>query len=182
LTRAVSFQPTAGNIEREMTEDEFRRAFLDNKDAVYNFALRLTGSISAAEELAQDCFLELLRNRAGYSPDRGPLRAFLLGVTRNLAHRRWRKERPTDPLASTIQGSVLDVCAGEVSMLVNAAIQELPPLQREVVLLFEYEGFTLGEIADIVGTDIGAVKSRLHRAREKLRHTLAPLRASAAKP
>jgi RNA polymerase sigma-70 factor, ECF subfamily len=67
-------------------------------------------------------------------------------------------------------------------MLVNAAIQELPPLQREVVLLFEYEGFTLGEIADIVGTDIGAVKSRLHRAREKLRHTLAPLRASAAKP
>jgi RNA polymerase sigma-70 factor (ECF subfamily) len=44
------------------------------------------------------------------------------------------------------------------------------------VLLFEYEGFTLEEIATIANVDVGTVKSRLHRARERLRQVLAPLR------
>ena len=44
------------------------------------------------------------------------------------------------------------------------------------MILFEYEGLTLEETATVTGTDIGAVKSRLHRARENLRQTLAPLR------
>ena len=162
-----------------MTESEFRRVFHGNKDAVYNFALRLTGSSAAAEDLSQECFLELLRNPSKYNANRGPLRSFLLGVTRNLAHRRWREERPTEPLDAEIQGFVPDLIAGEVSMMVAAAISTLPPLQREVVLLFEYEGFTLDEIADVVEADVGAVKSRLHRARERLRHTLAPLRNGA---
>jgi RNA polymerase sigma-70 factor, ECF subfamily len=165
-----------------MTENEFRQAFHENKDAVYNFALRLTASDTAAEDLAQDCFLVLLRNPAKFNPARGSLRAFLLGVTRNLAHRRWREERPTEPLDTEIQGSVPDLIGGEISTLVSAAIQSLPPLQREVVLLFEYEGFTLEEIAGIAEADVGTVKSRLHRARERLRHTLAPLRNGAGKP
>src|SRR5215472_15385272 len=104
-----------------MTENEFRRAFHENKDAVFNFALRLTGSEVAAEDLAQECFLVLLRNPAKYYPDRGSLRAFLLGVTRNLAHRRWREERPTEPLDSEIQGPGPDLIDAEVSVLVNAA-------------------------------------------------------------
>jgi RNA polymerase sigma factor (sigma-70 family) len=162
-----------------MTEDEFRRVFRENKDAVYNFALRLTGSGTTAEDVAQDCFLELLRNPSTYRADRGSIRSFLLGVTRNLAHRRWREERPTEPLDAEIQGFVPDLIAGEVSTMIAAAIHSLPPLQREAVLLFEYEGFTLDEIADAVEADVGTVKSRLHRARERLRHTLAPLRNGA---
>ena len=164
-----------------MTESEFRRVFHENKDVVYNFALRLTGSGAIAEDLSQDCFLELLRNPAKYNPSRGPVRSFLLGITRNLAHRRWRDERTTEPLDAEIKGLVPDLMAGEVSTMVAAAIQSLPSLQREVVLLFEYEGFTLDEIADLVEVDVGAVKSRLHRARERLRHVLAPLRNGAPK-
>ena len=52
----------------------------------------------------------------------------------------------------------------------------LPPLQQEALILFEYEGLTLDEIAQVVGADAGAVKSRLHRARERLRQVLAPYR------
>jgi RNA polymerase sigma-70 factor (ECF subfamily) len=51
-------------------------------------------------------------------------------------------------------------------------------LQREAVVLFEYEGFTLDEIAKLVGADVGTVKSRLHRARERLRRVLAPVAPS----
>jgi RNA polymerase sigma-70 factor (ECF subfamily) len=62
----------------------------------------------------------------------------------------------------------------ELSQKVEEAVFSLPPLQREALVLFEYEGLTLSEIAEIVGTDVGAVKARLHRARERLRTTLRP--------
>jgi RNA polymerase sigma-70 factor (ECF subfamily) len=62
----------------------------------------------------------------------------------------------------------------ELSQKVQEAVTSLPPLQREALVLFEYEGLALSEIADIVGSDVGAVKARLHRARERLRSTLRP--------
>jgi RNA polymerase sigma-70 factor (ECF subfamily) len=62
---------------------------------------------------------------------------------------------------------------------VKEAVVGLPPLQREALVLFEYEGLALSEIADIVGSDVGAVKARLHRAREGLRTTLRPYLNSA---
>ena len=61
----------------------------------------------------------------------------------------------------------------ELAAKVQEAVSSLPPLQREALVLFEYEGLPLSEIANVVGTDVGAVKSRLHRARERLRNSLA---------
>ena len=61
----------------------------------------------------------------------------------------------------------------EASAAVNAAVARLPPLQREAIVLFELGGSTLEEIAHIVGADVGTVKSRLHRARARLRRALA---------
>ncbi len=54
------------------------------------------------------------------------------------------------------------------------AVEALPPLQREAIVLFEYEEMSLVEIATIADADIGTIKSRLHRARERLRRSLAP--------
>jgi DNA-directed RNA polymerase specialized sigma24 family protein len=54
-------------------------------------------------------------------------------------------------------------------------VAALPPLQKEALILFEYEEFSLEEIAQVVGVEVGAVKARLHRARETLRRRLAPL-------
>ena len=159
-----------------MTDLDCRNAFDEHKDSVYGFALCLTGSAAAAEDLAQDCFLELLRHPGRFDPQRGSLRAYLLGVVRNLALRRWRTERRLESLDDAPGDDRPDAMVVGVSMLVNAAVQSLPPLQREAVLLFEYEGFTLEEIAGITKTDVGAVKSRLHRARERLRLILAPLK------
>ena len=62
----------------------------------------------------------------------------------------------------------------ELAVKVQEAVSSLPPLQKEALVLFQYEGLTLSEIATMVGTDVGAVKSRLHRARERLRNTLQP--------
>ncbi len=164
-----------------MKERDFRQAFEQHKDSVYDFALRMTGSTAAAEDLAQDCFLELLRHPGRFDAARGSLRAFLLGVTRNLAHRRWRTEQRLDSLDDNPPSYSPDLTAGGVSTLIREAVQSLPPLQREAVLLFEYEGFTLEEIASIADADVGTVKSRLHRARERLRVLLAPLKNTASR-
>jgi RNA polymerase sigma-70 factor (ECF subfamily) len=64
----------------------------------------------------------------------------------------------------------------DVAAAVASAVAELPVLQREALVLFQYEGATLEEIARIAGADVGTVKSRLHRARERLRRVLAAYR------
>jgi len=159
-----------------VTDAEFQTAFDQHKDAVYRFAWRMSGSPAAAEDITQDVFVGLLRHPDRFSPDRGSLRAFLLGIARNLALKRWRKEHRYEPLDDEVLvAQPVDLGRGEVGDIVGRAVRALVPLQREVVILAEYEGLTLAEIARAVDADVGTVKSRLHRARENLRRVLSPL-------
>jgi RNA polymerase sigma factor (sigma-70 family) len=162
-----------------VTDTDFQAAFDQHKDVVYRFAWRMTSSAAAAEDITQDAFVGLLRNPDRFDPARGSLRAFLLGIARNLALKRWRAEHRFEPLDDGAAGVEMpvDIERGEVGEIVGRAVQALGPLQREVVILAEYEGLTLAEIARAVDTDVGTVKSRLHRARANLRRTLAPLRS-----
>jgi RNA polymerase sigma-70 factor (ECF subfamily) len=166
-----------------VTDAEFQAAFDQHKDAVYRFAWRMSGSAAAAEDITQDVFVGLLRSPDRFEPARGTLRAFLLGIARNLALKRWRAEHRFEPLddegahARAMVSEAVDLGRGEVGDIVGRAVRALPPLQREVVILVEYEGLTLAEAARAVDADVGTVKSRLHRARENLRRTLAPLRS-----
>ncbi len=159
-----------------MTDAEFREAYAQHKDVLCRFARRLTGSGVAAEDLVHDCFLMLWRNGTTYDRERGTLRSFLLGVTRNLAWKRLRKERAFDELEDDmIVGDLIDPVGRERGEMVEQAVAALPPLQREALILAEYEGMTLEEITRITGAEVAAVKSRLHRGRENLRRMLAPL-------
>ena len=67
-------------------------------------------------------------------------------------------------------GRLLDA---ELSEEVRKAVAALPDLQREVIVLVEFEELSLAETAAVVGADVGTVKSRLHRARRRLRRALA---------
>jgi RNA polymerase sigma-70 factor (ECF subfamily) len=58
----------------------------------------------------------------------------------------------------------------------------LPPLQREALVLFEFEELSLAEIAEVVGADTGTVKARLHRARQRLKRILAPYMNTSRNP
>ena len=161
-----------------MTDAEFQAAFDQHKDAVYRFAWRMSGSPAAAEDITQDVFVGLLRHPGRFDPSRGTLRAFLLGMARNLALKRWRAEHRYEPLDDDQVTAVpIDLDRGAVGDGVGRAVRALVPLQREVIILAEYEGLTLAEIARAVDADVGTVKSRLHRARENLRRMLAPLRS-----
>ena len=159
-----------------MTESEFRSAFEQNKDAVYRFAWRMCGSATAAEDIAQEAFLTLLRQPMRFDPARGSMRTFLLAIARNLALRRWREEHRWDELDDQAVTPVLGIEIQETADAVAAAVASLPHLQREVLILFEYEDLSLEEIARAVDAEVGTVKSRLYRARENLRRQLAPLK------
>jgi RNA polymerase sigma-70 factor, ECF subfamily len=163
-----------------MTDADFRDAFHRHKDIVYRFAYRMTGSSSTAEDVVQDCFVAFWQKPEAYNPSRGALRSFLLGVARNLVLKRWRRERPHESLNEAMEdesglGLPFDIEGQERAEAVKRAVLLLPPLQREAVILAEYEEMSLEEIAHATAAEIAAVKSRLHRARQNLRRMLEPL-------
>ena len=81
-----------------------------------------------------------------------------------------------EPMDSeTFVSPPIDLANVERSEAVERAVHALPPLQREAVILADYEEMSLHEIAAATGADLAAVKSRLHRGRDNLRRVLAPL-------
>jgi RNA polymerase sigma-70 factor (ECF subfamily) len=163
-------------------EAAFLLLYERHRDAVFRFAYRLLGSVGLAEDVTHDCFLSLLRQPAKFDSTRASLRTYLLAATRNLSLKHFRRtggevlaEELTDELRMPEGAEPLrQLLDAELSSEVQRAIESLPPLQREALVLFEFEELSLAEIADVVGADVGAVKARLHRARQRLKVVLAP--------
>ena len=150
------------------------RLFDEHHLPLFRFAYRLTGSAADAEDVVQACFLELLRPSCSYDPKRAPLRTWLFGVVRNQSLKRLRQGAPREVPASVHPPSPEhEVLRGEIQELVQKAVLMLPEMQREVLILAHYEQLPLAEIATILDIDVGAVKSRLQRARASLREMLA---------
>jgi RNA polymerase sigma-70 factor (ECF subfamily) len=165
---------------RAGNERSFISLYQRHGKPLFRFAWRLTGSTASAEDAVQECWMVILQ-QDGYRADCGSVRGYLFGIVRNLAFRQLRvSDRESDEPAEgeTEGGPLEDVLSAERSEAVARAVAALGPLQREALILFEYEDLSLEEIAQATGVDIGAVKARLHRARETLRRRLAPLLAT----
>jgi RNA polymerase sigma-70 factor (ECF subfamily) len=153
------------------------RAFDRYHEAVFRFAYRLTGRADKAEDVTQECFLALIRDPGRFNRARGTEKTYLFSIARNLALKDYRDNRREVAFDGENVSPAADGYTGaELSSVVEQAVGKLPPLQQEALVLFEYEGLTLEEIAEITGADVGTIKSRLHRARERLKQTLAPYR------
>jgi RNA polymerase sigma-70 factor (ECF subfamily) len=157
-------------------EAAFLQLFDEHHVPLFRFAYRLTGSVSDAEDVVQECFLELLRPGCSYDSRRTPMRTYLFGVVRNQALKRLRKSATAggDKFEPAAHGSPEEhVLNTELEAVVARAVMQLPQAQKEVLLLAHYEQMPLAEIARILDLDVGAVKSRLQRARARLKETLA---------
>ena len=164
-------------LARRGSERAFMVLFGRHRDVVFRLAWRLTNSESAAEDIAQECFLGLLNRPGLFDPGKGTLRTYLYAAVRNLARRHYwlhEGESDLDDDAAEEPTAVQFLLEKEMSELVCEAVAALPPPQREALILFQYEELPLEQIASILGIDAGAVKSRLHRARERLRKALSP--------
>lgn len=157
----------------------FQTLYESYRDPIFRFAFRLLGSVEAAEDVTHDCFLSLIREPRRFDSRKASLRTYLFAAARNQAAKRYHglgRETAIDELADEPQTAerepIRRLLDSELAGEVERAIADLPPLQREALVLFEYEDLSLAEIAAVVGVDSGTVKGRLFRAREKLRTRL----------
>ena len=136
--------------------------------AVYRLAYARTGSRADAEDVMQEVFLRMVKTRPVFACE-AHAKAWLMRVASNCANDLcrlpWRKRE--EPLAE-------DITAPESSKPgpVTEAVLALPPRYRIPIHLYYYEGYSVAEIAGIIGKSEGTVKSRLSRARDKLREQL----------
>ena len=174
--------------------DAFDALFLRHRGAVYGFTLRMvSGDVSLAEDLTQECFLRVWRTRPGFRAGMAAVRTYLLTIARHLClDERKRRQITTVPLClEDTEASHPPVCAAqavgaswsgsgpertllirELAAMLEAAIRGLPAEQREAVLLRDVEGLSYLEIACITESPLGTVKSRLNAGRGRLRSVL----------
>jgi RNA polymerase sigma-70 factor (ECF subfamily) len=153
-----------------------------HRQPIFRFAYRLLGEVDIAEDVTHDCFLSLIRKPENFRPERASLRTYLFAAARNLALKHFRTtgretgldEMTEEPELSPRHQPLRKLLDEELAAEVRRAVFSLAPLQREALVLFEYEGLSLNEIAEITGADVGAVKGRLFRARERLKSILRP--------
>ncbi|HMG63056.1 MAG TPA: RNA polymerase sigma factor [Streptosporangiaceae bacterium] len=160
--------------------EAFSELFDDCARLVYLHALRTTGSWSVAEEIVSLTFLEAWRLRGTVRlDDDGPLRPWVLGiavnVTRNVARAARRHQAAVSrlPRGPDVPDFADDVAGrlDDEARLVAAreALAQLRRGEREVVALCVWDGLGYAEAAQALGVPVGTVRSRLSRARRKLR-------------
>ena len=151
-----------------MTEKSLRTAMAEYGDTVYRLALCRTQSIPDAEDVYQDVFLALLRQQAeGW--EAGRMKAWLIRTTLNRCTdlHRFRLRRPVLPLDEALTCPV-DEAAAELW----EAVGVLPEKLRTAVHLYYAEGYQAEEIAAMLGVPAATIRTRLRRAREKLKSVL----------
>ncbi len=186
-----------GDIVRtELTDDERRRLFAEQAmplvDPLYGAALRYTRNAADAEDLVQDTMAKAFAAFHQYQQGTN-LKAWLYRILHNAYINAYRKKqrRPQEDLQEAIDDfSLYDALRGrptsgsgvsaEVEALsaltddeVKQALADLPDTFRMAVYLADVEGFAYKEIAEIMGTPVGTVMSRLHRGRKALQKALA---------
>ena len=145
---------------------------------------RLVSNTADTEDLAQETFVRVWRNRLRYHPE-AEFRPWLFTIAVNLARSRlqWWRRRPSISLdqwreadapardtAAPNQREALD--ALERAAAVRAAVAELPHDLREAIILFCFENLSHAEIAETVGATVKAIETRIARGRTKLRAAL----------
>ena len=153
----------------------------DNSARVYRLAYRLTGNRHDAEDLTQETFVRVFRSLDSYVP--GTFEGWLHRITTNLFldQARRRKRIRIDAMGDdTERWTTSDELAsperafehGNLDQDVQRALDELPPEYRAAVVLCDIEGLSYEEIAVTLGIKLGTVRSRIHRARARLRVSL----------
>jgi RNA polymerase sigma factor (sigma-70 family) len=167
-------------------QERFRHVYADHVDRVLGYALRRVGRPEDAADVVAETFLVAWR-RLGDVPEEPRTRLWLYGVARRvLANQRRGERRRTalgERLAADLATSAPDHAPGVAERLTyGRALDQLGERDREVVLLSAWEGLEPREIAEVLGVSAVAARSRLSRARARLRvlldeggcHDLAP--------
>jgi RNA polymerase sigma-70 factor, ECF subfamily len=174
-------QRASTKVPEIATRERFEQTVLPHLDAAYNLARWLTRNDQDAQDVTQEACLRAFRFFDGYQG--GNIRSWLLTIVRNTCYTWLHQNRApsTDEVFDEeIHGAEISRSANpEIQVLASAdketlrrALDELPEVFREVLVLREIEGMSYKEIADVASVSLGTVMSRLARARTRLRQSL----------
>ncbi|HVV82087.1 MAG TPA: sigma-70 family RNA polymerase sigma factor [Kofleriaceae bacterium] len=142
---------------------------------IYRFGLRMCGDEESAREVLQETMIAAFRHLPGFRGE-AALSTWLYQIARSFCIKERRGQRPgaelDEELADQAPSPDRQAHAREIGAALSKAIAALPADQREVLVLRDVEGLSAEEAAGVVGIEVGALKSRLHRARMALRQTL----------
>jgi RNA polymerase sigma factor (sigma-70 family) len=158
----------------------FGAIFERHFDDLRRYLVRRAGT-ALGDELASETFVRAFDGRARFDAERGVVRAWLFGIAANLLRRRARSEERqlrayarcgADPLVDLLDGVPARVDARRSGPRLAAALADLSAGEREVVLLYAWAELSYDEIAAALDVRPGTVRSRLSRARTRLRNAL----------
>lgn len=168
--------------QRKLYED-FEREAVPHMDALYNFALKMTGDSDDADDLVQETYLKAFRFFDKFEKGTN-CKAWLFRIMKNTYINKYRKEtkepdkvdyeevenfyenvKPSSTDSAHLEKDIYDNLLDDE---LSEAINSLPDDFKTVVILCDIEGFTYEEIADFIDVPVGTVRSRLHRARKML--------------
>jgi RNA polymerase sigma-70 factor (ECF subfamily) len=168
-----------------MNDENFQELLRPHLDRLYRLAWRLTGSKSNAEDLFQELLLKAFLKKKALADVEDPA-SWLCRVMYNLSideHRRFRRQRLMTVEEGQLDGDGMAQFASDLDpemdqqrldamVRLDRALNMLSDDHRLTVLLHDTEGYKLEEIQMITGVPVGTVKSRLHRARARLKEIL----------
>src|SRR4051812_15406364 len=172
---------TEGLRERIRAGDRgaFAELYAEHARSVYNHAFRLTGDWSVAEEVMGDTFLDAWRGRQQLDPGEGTLKPWLLGVATNKARNANRgigrrlaflARRPAPaPVADFAEEAAGRIDDARQLAAVQEVYGRLRRGEQEVLALCVWSGLDYAQAAEAMGIPVGTVRSRLSRARARLR-------------
>ena len=175
--------------------DTFDELFARYESSTLALLNRLVGDRTTAEALAQEAFLRIYRDADSYEYPRR-FSTWFFTIVRNLAKNelRYRQRHPAhsledqggdagesdrpaliDEVRAPTRTPLSSIVSKEILDRVHEAIADLPEAEREALILHRFSNLKYREIADIVGTRLGTVRSRLHSALNRLRRSLSDL-------
>lgn len=173
-------QAQAGDVQA------FNTLVLHYQDRVYNLAYRIMGEPGAAGDASQEAFISAYKSLGSFRG--GSFKSWLLRIVTNACYDelRYRKRRPQSSLDEITEnnessallhsekglGPEVHLQQKEMVQAIENCLEDLPEEQRSATVLCDVEGYDYSEIAEIMSTSIGTVKSRISRARAKLRDCL----------
>ncbi|MDX1429218.1 MAG: sigma-70 family RNA polymerase sigma factor [Rhodothermales bacterium] len=167
---------------------EFERLVRESQDRLYGYAIHFLANREEAEDVVQDAYLRLWKNRRLIRPDGGL--AWLISVTRNLCMDKLRRRKvrsvvdvDSDRLAEHAgydRGPDEHAASVVFENLLQSAMQTLPEVQRSIVILREVTGLSYNEISEALDLPLSTVKVYLHRGRRHLRRRLSTVIGSEA--
>ncbi len=187
--RALQTVDLSGARDRELVrrvvdgdEDAFRGLFRRYGPTALAVARRIVRQPFLAEEIVQEVFLAVWRNPGGYDPQRGSVKAWLMGMTHHRAvdavrreeanRRRTEEAVPETDVEDPAVVVVEELGLPEERRAVRSALDALPPEQRQVIELMYYRGLPQSKIAETLELPLGTVKSRTLLGMRKLRTSL----------